>query len=132
MKEHIVKEEMILIDYLRKEFTKLSKNNIKSLLSKEMITVNNSVQTRYDYLVKKGVPFREAYKITGKIIEYCIDNNKYLETLSLDEYKKMNSRFNNEIYNAIDLNNCVVNRKVEGGPSPIIVKKRIDEVKKML
>ena len=44
----------------------------------------------------------------------------------------MNSRFNNEIYNAIDLNNCVVNRKVEGGPSPIIVKKRIDEVKKML
>lgn len=54
MKEHIVKEEMILIDYLRKEFTKLSKNNIKSLLSKEMVTVNNSVQTRYDYLVKKG------------------------------------------------------------------------------
>ena len=54
MKEHIVREEMILIDYLRKEFTKLSKNNIKSLLSKEMVTVNNSVQTRYDYLVKKG------------------------------------------------------------------------------
>ena len=54
MKEHIVNEEMILIDYLRKEFTKLSKNNIKSLLSKEMVTVNNSVQTRYNYLVKKG------------------------------------------------------------------------------
>ena len=54
MKEHIVNEEMILIDYLRKEFTKLSKNNIKSLLSKEMITVNNNVQTRYDFVVKKG------------------------------------------------------------------------------
>ena len=54
MKEHIVEEEMILIDYLRKTFTKLSKNNIKSLLSKEMVTVNNSVQTRYDYIVKKG------------------------------------------------------------------------------
>lgn len=54
MKEHIVDEKMILIDYLRKEFTKLSKNNIKSLLSKEMVTVNNSVQTRYDYIVKKG------------------------------------------------------------------------------
>ena len=53
MKEHIVDEKMILIDYLRKEFTKLSKNNIKSLLSKEMVTVNNSVQTRYDYIVKK-------------------------------------------------------------------------------
>ena len=54
MNEHIVKKEMILIDYLRKEFTKLSKNNIKSLLSKEMITVNSNVQTRYDYIVKKG------------------------------------------------------------------------------
>lgn len=54
MKEHIVKEEMKLIDYLRAEFTKLSKNNIKSLLSKEMITVNNNVQTRYDFVVKKG------------------------------------------------------------------------------
>lgn len=54
MKEHIVNEEMILIDYLRGEFTKLSKNNIKSLLSKEMITVNNNVQTRYDFVVKKG------------------------------------------------------------------------------
>ena len=54
MKEHIVDEKMILIDYLRKEFTKLSKNNIKSLLSKEMVTVNNSVLTRYDYIVKKG------------------------------------------------------------------------------
>lgn len=54
MKEYIVEEEMILIDYLRKTFTKLSKNNIKSLLSKEMITVNNAVQTRYDYIVKKG------------------------------------------------------------------------------
>lgn len=54
MKEYNVEEEMILMEYLRKTFTKLSKNNIKSLLSKEMITVNNSVQTRYDYVVKKG------------------------------------------------------------------------------
>ena len=54
MKEYIVNEEMILIDYLRNNLTKLSKNNIKSLLSKEMVTVNNNVQTRYDYLVKKG------------------------------------------------------------------------------
>lgn len=54
MKEYIVNEEMILIYYLRNNLTKLSKNNIKSLLSKEMVTVNNNVQTRYDYLVKKG------------------------------------------------------------------------------
>ena len=106
----------------------VNKENMKNAAIKGFINATDCA----DYLVKKGVPFREAYKITGKIIEYCIDNNKYLETLSLDEYKKMNSRFNNEIYNAIDLNNCVANRKVEGGPSPIIVKKRIDEVKKIL
>ena len=106
----------------------VNKENMKNAAIKGFINATDCA----DYLVKKGVPFREAYKITGKIIGYCIDNNKYLETLSLQEYKKMDSRFDNEIYNAIDLNNCVVNRSVEGGPSPIIVKKRIDEVKKIL
>ncbi len=52
MKEYIVKEEMILMDFLRQTLTKLSKNNIKSLLSKEMVLVNNSVQTKYNYIVK--------------------------------------------------------------------------------
>ena len=67
MKEHIVKDKMILIDFLRKEFTKLSKNNIKSLLSKEMVVVNNSVQTRYDFILNKGdkVEIRET-KIKAK------------------------------------------------------------------
>ena len=65
MKEYVVNEETILMDYLRKTLTKLSKNNIKSLLSKEMILVNNSVQTRYDYQVKKGDKIEK-----GKLIAY--------------------------------------------------------------
>lgn len=68
MKEYIVDEEMILIDYLRKTMTKLSKNNIKSLLSKDMVLVNNTVQSRYDYVVKKGdkIVIRETkIKVNG-------------------------------------------------------------------
>ena len=54
MKEYVVDENMILIDYLRKTLTKLSKNNIKSLLSKEMVVVNGSVQTKFNYELKKN------------------------------------------------------------------------------
>ena len=85
-----------------------------------------------DYLVSKGVPFRDAYKITGNIILFCIDKSKSLETLSLEEYKKINEKFDEEIYKVIDLKNCIDNRKVIGGPSPVIVKKRIDEVKEYI
>lgn len=66
MKEYVVKEEIILIDFLRNSLTKLSKNNIKSLLQKEMVLVNNSVQTKYNYLLKKNdvITIRET-KIRG-------------------------------------------------------------------
>jgi len=85
-----------------------------------------------DYLVKKGMPFRQAYKIVGSIVSYCIDNNKILETLSLDEYKKFNDNFDKDIYEYIDLKNCVEKRNVIGGPSSKQVKKRIDEVLNIL
>ena len=66
MKEYIVDEETLLINYLRKTLTKLSKNNIKSLLTKEMVLVNNSVQTKYDFIVKKNdkITIRET-KLRG-------------------------------------------------------------------
>ena len=66
MKEYVVTEEMFLINFLRIYLTKLSKNNIKSLLSKEMVLVNNKVQTKYDFLVKKNdrITIRET-KIRG-------------------------------------------------------------------
>ena len=83
-----------------------------------------------DYLVKKGVPFRDAYKITGKVVAYCVDNNKILENLTLGEYKNISEKFENDIFDAINLKKCVLNRKVEGGPSPVIVEKRIKEIKK--
>ena len=106
----------------------LNKENMKNAAINGFINATDVA----DYLVSKGVPFREAYKITGNIILFCIDKSKSLETLSLEEYKKINEKFDEEIYKVIDLKNCIDNRKVIGGPSPVIVKKRIDEVKEYI
>lgn len=107
---------------------KVNKENMKNAALKGFINATDCA----DYLVRKGIPFREAYKITGEIIAYCIENNKNLENLTIDEYKQKNCNFDEDIYNSIDLINCVVNRNIEGGPSPIQVKKHIEIVKTRL
>lgn len=63
-----------------------------------------------DYLVKKEVPFRTAYKLVGEIVNYSIKNDKTLDELTLDEYKSFNELFEEDIYNEIDLINCVKKR----------------------
>jgi argininosuccinate lyase len=79
-----------------------------------------------DYLVKNGLPFRDAYKITGQIIAYCIDNDKTLETLTVSEYKSFSPVFDDGVYEAVDLMNCVNGRCVTGGPAAPAVRKQID------
>jgi len=78
-----------------------------------------------DYMVKKGLPFRTAYKIVGKLVAYCIENGKTLETLTLDEYKSMSEVFEADVYEAIDLDVCVRGRSCYGGPAPESVIKQI-------
>ena len=85
-----------------------------------------------DYLVKKGMPFRSAYKIIGQIVAYCIANKKTLETMTIDEYKNFSEIFDFDVYTAIDLTNCVNGRSCYGGPSPDSVKKQIENLKKKL
>ena len=85
-----------------------------------------------DYLVKNGLPFRDAYKITGQIIAYCIDTDKTLETLTLDEYKSFCPVFDDGVYCAVDLINCVNGRKVTGGPAAESVRKQLDHCIKFL
>ena len=85
-----------------------------------------------DYLVRKGIPFRDAYKATGTLVAYAIDNDKTLDELSLDEYRKISDKFDEGIYKAIDLKTCVMKRNVIGGPAPNQVEKRINEIKKSL
>jgi argininosuccinate lyase len=85
-----------------------------------------------DYLVKKGLPFRDAYKITGKLVAYCIEKGKTLETLEIGEYKKFDDLFDNGVFDAISLENCVNGRSVEGGPAIEPVERQIDSLKEFL
>lgn len=85
-----------------------------------------------DYLVRKNVPFRTAYKIVGNIVSYAIDNNKTLDTLTIEEYKSFSSEFSEDIYNYIDLVNCVKSRTSYGGPSPKNVENHIKKVEELL
>ena len=78
-----------------------------------------------DYLVKKGEAFRNAHEIVGKIVLYCIDENKTIDDLSLDEFKSFSPFFEEDVYKAIDLITCVEERSVMGGPSSSSVQSQI-------
>lgn len=85
-----------------------------------------------DYLVGKGLPFRDAYKISGKIVAKCIETGNVLETLPLETYKEFSDKFDKDIYDAVDLDNCVNRRISAGGTSVTSVQKQIAFVKSKL
>ena len=85
-----------------------------------------------DYLTKKGVPFRSAYRTVGQLVAYCIREKKTLDTLSLDEYRSFSDLFGEDIFTAIDLDTCVSCRKPEGGPSRESVLAQIAAVRSCL
>lgn len=82
-----------------------------------------------DYLVYKGLPFRDAYKVVGGLVAVCIDKGLTLETLPIEEYKAVCDLFDSDIYEAIDLDACVKKRTVKGGPSPECVMREIEIMK---
>jgi argininosuccinate lyase len=85
-----------------------------------------------DYLAKKGVPFRDAYNITGKLVNTCIQSGVTLETLPLSDYRAAHPAFDEDVYAAIDLARCVRLRRVDGGPAPEAVQRQIALVKERL
>ena len=85
-----------------------------------------------DYLVKKGMPFRSAYKISGQLVAKCIKENTVLEDLPLSEYQALSDLFSEDLYNEIDLATCVEKRISEGGTSVPSVNKQISYVKNQL
>lgn len=85
-----------------------------------------------DYLVKKGLPFRTAYKIVGELVAYCIENKKTLNSLSIQEYKAKNELFEEDIYSAVDMQECVDRRTSEGAPSIQSVNAQIKLCKEFL
>ncbi len=82
-----------------------------------------------DYLTKKGMPFRSAYKLVGEIVSKCIKENKTLDSLTISEYKAINNIFEEDLYDAISLINCVNNRTSEGGTAVKEVQKQIEQIK---
>ena len=70
-----------------------------------------------DYLVGKGLPFRDAYRITGDLVAECMEHGLTLETLPMETYRKYDPHFDEGIYEAISLDTCVNGRKVLGGPA---------------
>ena len=108
------------------ETAKVLKENMLSAAKKGFINATDCA----DYLTKKGVPFRTAYKITGTIVGDCIKLNKTLEELSISEYKKYSEIFDNDIYDAIDLVTCVNKRNSQGGTGFSEVEKQILNFKK--
>lgn len=93
---------------------KVLPENMRAAAAKGFINATDCA----DYLVGKGLPFRTAYKITGQIVAFCIDNGFTLETLPIEKYKEFDANFDSGVYKAISLEHCVRGRKATGGPAP--------------
>ena len=104
------------------------KENMRKAAAKGFINATDCA----DYLVKKGMPFRTAYKLTGELVALCIQKNTTLEELPLDDYKQQSELFDEEVYKAINLDTCVKERKSFGGPSPESVLLQVKTVRNKL
>jgi len=82
-----------------------------------------------DYLVRKGMPFRNAYKISGSLVNMCIKEGFVLETLPLEKYRKYSELFDEDLYEAVNLDECVRKRISEGGTSVESVEKQIEYIR---
>ena len=105
-----------------------NEQNMKKAAQKGFINATDLA----DYLVKKGLPFRSAYKISGQLVAYCIAHDTVLEELPLETYQSYSDLFGQDLYADIDLMNCVEKRISEGGTSAASVQKQIAYVKNAL
>ena len=101
------------------------KDNMRKAAAKGFINATDCA----DYLVKKGMPFRDAYKITGTLVARCIELDTTLEDLDIKEYRKLTDVFDEDVYKAINLETCVMQRNVDGGPAPEAVARQIEQLK---
>ena len=103
----------------------VNKENMAAAARKGFINATDCA----DYLVKKGLPFRDAYKATGVLVARCIELGTVLEELPLEEYKKVCPTFDSGVYEAVNLLNCLKGRRTYGGPAPEQVKKELENIK---
>ena len=103
----------------------VNKENMRKAGQKGFINATDCA----DYLVKKGLAFRDAYKIVGTLVGICVEKGTTLDKLDIAEYKKICEVFEEDVYEAIDLATCVKGRNVTGGPAPEAVAKHIELIK---
>ena len=85
-----------------------------------------------DYLAKRGVPFRDAHAITGKLVRYCIEGNKTLPALTLEEFKQFSPAFEQDVLQAVTTKASAEGRNSEGGSSRSAAKKGLQKIRKRL
>lgn len=83
-----------------------------------------------DYLVHKGLPFRDAHEVVGKAVLYCIEEGKALDDLTLEEYHDFSPRIEEDVFRCLDVNECLARRRVPGGPAPEMVKNAVEQGKR--
>ncbi len=108
--------------------TTVLKDNMYTAAQKGFINATDLA----DYLVKKGMPFRSAYKLVGETVAYCISNGTVLEDLPFEKYKELSDLFEEDVYADISLEACVNKRISEGGTGPKSVQTQIDYVTEFL
>ena len=104
------------------------KDNMRAAAAKGFINATDCA----DYLTKKGLPFRDAYKVAGQLVAFCIAEGTTLEELSLEQFCKFHPLFDEGVYHAISLEACVKERRSEGGPAPELVKGQIARAREAL
>ena len=110
------------------ESAQINKNQALILSSDELLCATDLAE----YLVKKGVAFKEAHNIVGKIVSYALGKQKFLSEIPLGQWKKFSACFEKDIYKLLDSETCVSAKKSSGGTSPQQVKKQLQNWKKRL
>ena len=106
----------------------LRRDNMRKAASRGFINATDCA----DYLTKKGVPFRDAYKTVGRLVNQCIKADETLETMTMRDFAAISNKFGDDVYDALDLRTCVAERKVIGGPAPQEVTRQIDKIDKFI
>jgi len=106
---------------------KFNKERMKEALSELTLTTDIA-----EYLVRKGIPFRQAHRVCGEIVRYCLENNKSLSSLKMDEWKGFSEKFSADIKNVLSLEGSVNTKVSVGGTARVLVKKEIGRWKRVL
>jgi len=107
---------------------RLCPENMRAAAGKGFINATDCA----DYLVRKGLPFRDAYTIVGRLVNRCIESEKTLETLEIEEYRVFSPVFDMDVYDAIALETCIAKRSVPGGPAKESVETQMEYIRAFL